>query len=126
MCGFGLTLFGVGNGGGYCGSVWFGVRWALEGRAILCNVFGRGRDETTKIVSGLDLIVWDLEEDWEEPLVHTQHVIVGWFCGDVSKIVGGLFYHRQNIAGSHAFARIGLGGNRSADSCWDRKSQARG
>ena len=103
MCGFGILSLGVGHCGGYRGAVWFGARWALEGRAILCNVFCRGRDETTQVVSGIDMVVWDIEEDWEEHSVHTRHVIVGWFRGDVSKSVGGFFYHRQNLVGSHVF-----------------------
>ena len=116
MCGFGLSSFCVGHGGGYREAVWFGARWVLECRAILRDVFGSRRYETTQIVSGLDLVVWYLEEDREERLVHLRHVIVGWFCGDVSESVGGLYYHRQNIVGSHYFERIrriGLGGNRS-------------
>ena len=63
MCGFGISLLGVEHGGSYCGNVWFGAHWALEGRAIFCNLLGRGRDETTQIVSGLDMVVWDLEDD---------------------------------------------------------------
>ena len=59
-------MFIVENGGSYRGAVWFGARWALEGRAILSDVFGRGRDETTQTVSGLKLVVWDLEDDQED------------------------------------------------------------
>ena len=95
--------FGVGHGGGYREDVWFGASWALEGCAILLDVFGIGRDETAQILSGLNLVVWDLEEDPEERSVHTRHVIVGLFFSDVSKSVGGLFYLRQNLVGSHAF-----------------------
>ena len=74
-------------------------------------------------MSGLDLVVWNLEEDREERLIYMRHVIVGWFRGDVSKSVGGLFFHRQNIIGSHAFeiiGRIGLEGNMDAASFWNR------
>ena len=132
MCGFGLSLFSVGNGGSYRGAVWFGARWALEGRAILSDVFGRGQDETTKIVSGLNLVVWNFEEyqeDQEECLVHPQHVIIGYFCGDVSENYGGLFYHHQSFVGSHALeiiGRIRLGDNRAAASFWNQKSRTRG
>ena len=79
-------------------------------------------------MSVLNLVVWDLEEDQEERSIHTRHVIVGWFRDDVSESVGGLFYHRQNIVGSHFFETIGrirLGVNRAAASCWTRKSQTR-
>ena len=79
----------------------------MEGCAILRDVFGIGRDETTQIVSGLDLVVWDLEDDWEERSVHARHVIVSWFCGNVSESFGGLFYHRQNLVQSHVFKIIG-------------------
>ena len=129
MCGLGFLLFVVGHGGVYCEAVWFGARWALECRDIIFDVFGRGREETTHIMSGLDLVVWDLEEDQEEQSVHTQHVIVGWFSGEIYESVGGLFYHHKDLVGSHAFERIGrtgLGGNRNAASCWNRKSRTRG
>ena len=126
MCGFRLTLLGVGNGGSYREAVWFGARWALESRAILRDVFGIGQDETTQNLIGLDLVVWDIEEDREGCSVHTRHIIVGWFCGDFSESIGALFYHRQNIVGSHYFKIIGriliigLGGNRGVASCWNR------
>ena len=80
-------------------------------------------------MSGINLVVWDLEEDWEERLIHTRHVIVGWFCGDVYESVGGIFYHHQNLVGSHVFkttGRIGLGDNRATASLWNRKSRTRG
>ena len=76
MCGFGISSFGVRHGDSYCGDVWFGVHWALEGRAILHDLFFRGRDETTPIMSGLELVVWDIEEDREDRSVHPQHIIV--------------------------------------------------
>ena len=45
-------------------------------------------------MSSIDQIVVNLEEDREERYVHAIHVIVGWFHGDLTKSVGGLFEHR--------------------------------
>ena len=80
-------------------------------------------------MSGFNLAVWYLAEDREERSIRTQHVIVGWFCGDVSESVGGLFYHRQNLVGGHVFEiirRIGIGGNNAASSYWNWNSRTRG
>ena len=129
MCGYGLTSFSIINGGSYHGDVWFEAFWALEGRTILCNVFDRRRDETTQIMSCLNLAVWDIEEDQVECSVHTRHVIVCGSRSNVSESVDDLFYQRQNTVRIHAFkiiGRIGLGGNRAGASCWNWKSQARG
>ena len=94
MSELGFTLIGVGHGDSDGGIVGSWVRSSLEGRAIVYCVLGRGRDETTRIVSSIHLIVRDIEENWEERSVHARHVIVGWFHSDVTKSVGGLFEHR--------------------------------
>ena len=64
MSGLGFPLISAGHGGGDGLTVVVGARWELEGRTILCRVLGRGRNETTQIVSSFHLIVGDLEEDW--------------------------------------------------------------
>ena len=56
----GFALISVGHGVGDVGTVRFGARWALEVRAILCFVLGRGRNENTQIVSIFHLIVGDI------------------------------------------------------------------
>ena len=66
MSGLGFTPISVVHGGGDGRKLGFGALWALEGHAILCCVLGRGSDDATQIVSSLHLIVWDLEEDFEE------------------------------------------------------------
>ena len=93
MSGLGFTSIYVGHGDSDGGIVGYRARWALEGRAILCCVLGRGLDETTKIVSSIHLIVGYLEEDWEDISVHARHFIVGWFHINIIKSVGGLFEH---------------------------------
>ena len=90
MHGLGFASISVGHGGGDGGTVGFGARWALEGRAILRCVLGRGCKETTQIVISLHLVVGYLEEDWEENFVHARKFIVGWFHVDVTEFFGGL------------------------------------
>ena len=63
MHGVGFASISIGHGGGDGGTVGFEARWALEGRAIIRSLLGRGSDETTQIVSGFHLIVGYLEED---------------------------------------------------------------
>ena len=87
-------MIGVGRGGSDGETVESGARWALEGRAILCCVLGRGRDDTTQIVSSIHLLTGGLGEDWGESSVHGIHFIVGWFQGDIAESVGGLFERR--------------------------------
>ena len=93
MCGLGFASISVRHGGSDGGTVGFGARWELEARAILRCVLGIGRNKSTQIVSIFRLIVGYLDEDLEEIFSNARQVIVGWFYGNFTKLVGGLFEH---------------------------------